>query len=527
MAEMFKLEGELELQIKTMSDKMRIYKDEYSIAHLLHENKTIAYDTYIESSSEFDITPSFSSDSKNLSHLLFKDNNEDQKIHNIVMASINDKELFYHKSILVSTTWNKNDDVFTPQEVWRARHTPSHKPTNLEHNSSKIIGHMTSSWAIDTEGNLIDDTLTAEQLPSKFHILVGSVIYKYWPDNEEYSVQVASLLDSIDKGEKFVSMECRFDDFDYALSSDNDLKIIARNEDTAFLSKHIRAYGGTGLFKNYKVGRAVKNISFIGKGYVDKPANPESVIFTKENVFDFAQAKFCEKITFSEKVGVVSTSNDKEQKIMSDFYQEQNKKLESDKQALATQLDELKSKFAESHTKELEAKISTLETKASDIEKALKAEQEVVSTKTAEAETFQKQIADLTAANEELTKSNKEFVDRLAKIEADQKVQARVSTLVKGGFSEEDATKKVATFAALTDEQFTVIAETLIKAAKYGKDKEDKEDKIDVKAEDVEAAEITSPEVTSATITEPEKNDTVATLAKNLAESLKIQFGDK
>ena len=33
-------------------------------------------------------------------------------------------------SILVSTGWNRNDDIFTPEEVWAARLSPLHKPMN-------------------------------------------------------------------------------------------------------------------------------------------------------------------------------------------------------------------------------------------------------------------------------------------------------------------------------------------------------------------------------------------------------------
>ena len=54
------------------------------------------------------------------------------KIKNVKsFASLNDDDLYYVQSILVSSSWNKNDDIFDKSEIWLARHTPEDKPTNL------------------------------------------------------------------------------------------------------------------------------------------------------------------------------------------------------------------------------------------------------------------------------------------------------------------------------------------------------------------------------------------------------------
>ena len=195
---------------------MKIFKEEKTIASLIKKNQSIAYTADIDKA-DLELFAEHSRLWQNYTDM-------DTDIHNVVAASIKDKELFYHTSILVTTNWNKNGDVFMPEEVWAARYTPIHKPTNLEH-TSKIIGHMIGSWAINTDGSKIDNEIQVSELPSKFHILVGSVIYKFLPDNEEYGIQIAALLDSIEKGEKYVSMECRFDDFDYALAKEENIRI--------------------------------------------------------------------------------------------------------------------------------------------------------------------------------------------------------------------------------------------------------------------------------------------------------------
>jgi hypothetical protein len=196
------------------------------------------------------------------------------------LASIDDSDLYYVQSILVSSSWNKNDDIFDKAEVWAAKNTPEDKPTNLNHDENIIIGHITSNWPITDDGVLIDKDTPVENIPDKFHILTGSVIYKAY-QSPELKERTAGLINEIETGQKYVSMECFFKDFDYGVTdkSSGEYKVIARSDDTAYLTKHLRAYGGLGEHENYKIGRVLRQITFSGKGYVDKPANPDSIIF--------------------------------------------------------------------------------------------------------------------------------------------------------------------------------------------------------------------------------------------------------
>ena len=83
-------------------------------------------------------------------------------------------------------------------------------------------------------------------------------------------------------------MECLFAGFDYALvDPDGNHKVLSRDEQSAFLTKHLRAYGGTGKYEGYTIGRALRNISFSGKGLVAKPANPRSIIINNNSTKAF------------------------------------------------------------------------------------------------------------------------------------------------------------------------------------------------------------------------------------------------
>src|SRR6185369_16350805 len=230
-----------------------------------------------------------------------------QYINETVKAAEKDADdLYYLKSILVTSNWNCNNDVFTPEEVWNARNTPVHKPTNLDHVDTAIVGHITSSWAIDEDEKIIAQDIKVDSLPDIFHIVTGSVIYRTFED-KDYKQRAEKLIAEIEEGTKYVSMECLFKGFDYAMSKENDYKIVARNEQTAFLTKYLTAYGGEGSYEDYKIGRVLKNVRFIAHGFVNRPANPNSIIFKKRDYFSFAKAQKSE--LFDEKGVLLNNDN--------------------------------------------------------------------------------------------------------------------------------------------------------------------------------------------------------------------------
>jgi len=130
---------------------------------------------------------------------------QNQDLKTKILASANDADLYYVQSILVSSSWNRNDDIFDKAEVWKARKTPEDKPTNLEHDENLIIGHITSNWPIDDDGNIIAEDVTEDSLPDKFHIVTGSVIYKAF-SSPELKERAEKLIAEIENGTKYVSM---------------------------------------------------------------------------------------------------------------------------------------------------------------------------------------------------------------------------------------------------------------------------------------------------------------------------------
>lgn len=190
-----------------------------------------------------------------------------------VAANLKQLDLYYLKSILASTGWNKNDDYFDPSQTWLARTTAEDKPFDLEHKQDDIIGHITDCYAVGED----NEKITADEAPAFFRVASEAVIYKAFED-EVLQKRIDDIIAEIEDDKWYVSMEALFDDFDYVTMEGETSKVISRNKDTAFLTKYLKAYGGDGTFQNKRLGRVLKNITFSGKGLVKKPANPESVI---------------------------------------------------------------------------------------------------------------------------------------------------------------------------------------------------------------------------------------------------------
>lgn len=194
-------------------------------------------------------------------------------------------DLLYVKSCLVSAGnragINHNDDIFTAEEAWAARKSPVLKPLNWQHDDKDIVGVMYTVQAQDLEGNILD--FDSEEPPAdEFDLVTEAVIFRLIHAERAQEVEQRTKA-----GDLFVSMEAWFDDYHYGLcdSTGNLSKIVARNEDTSFLDKHLRSCHGTGTYRDpesgqdMRIGRVLRSVTFGGCGLVDNPANERSDIY--------------------------------------------------------------------------------------------------------------------------------------------------------------------------------------------------------------------------------------------------------
>lgn len=391
------------------------------------------------------------------------------------IAGLQDSDLYYVQSILVSSSWNKNDDIFDKAEVWAAKNTPEDKPTNLNHDENIIIGHITSNWPITDDGMIIDENTLVENLPDKFHILTGSVIYKGYT-SPELRDRTTALIEEIENGTKYVSMECFFKGFDYGLidKSSGEYKVLARNEETAYLSKYLRAYGGYGEHDNYKIGRVLRKITFSGKGYVDKPANPDSIILNginnlkmenKENI-QAQEITESEKNHFSENSGVIANEITR---INTETIQ-----MNEDTKSVAELEETIKAKQAE-----LEialAAITQCEAEAAEKTEQMKKKEEEMMKK---EEEMNKMKAELDATTEVIAAYKSKEEEMMKK----EKKNKRMASLLEAGIETAEAELVLEKFETVDDSAFEAMT-VLLAAKKVTKDstEEPKKEKAETKS---------------------------------------------
>ena len=432
-------------------------------------------------------------------------------------AGDKDGDVYRTFSILVSTSWNKNDDVFAKNEVWASRKTPTYKPANLEHDEKQIVGGIIGTWPVDSEYKLIAEDSNPDSLPDTYHLLVSSVIYNQWQD-PDYQTRAEDLINKIKDGQMFVSMECLFRGFDYAIvSPDNKNHIIARSEETAFLSKYLRAYGGTGQYEDHKVGRLLKNITFSGKGFVERPANPDSIIFDKDSSFDFTNASRTKKLFsydngVSIKVGnaVFSDTNSQENLDMSnDILNDQIQELKEALANVKNENKELSVKVAEANIGKWEDQVAEYKQQVETISSTLTETSEELSGTQAKIEELEESLATESEARTAAEGLIKEM-------ESEKSLVERKSQLIEAGLSEEEALAKLEVFGSLSDEQFEAVAETIKEAAgenpflKKKKEEDEEKKKAETKSSaESDDAEANEPKDTSEEEAEAEEAEAV------------------
>lgn len=453
-------------------------------------------------------------------------------------------DLLYMKSLLVSTGSNGNDDVFLPDEMWQARATPILKPVDWEHNTGReatdeelkdnpnrlvvdnqIIGVMYNSYATYENGVIIDEdkTLASDfEIPESFHIVDEAVIYKGL-----YPKAAAKIEEGANKDELFVSMEVWFKKYDYLVGN----KVVARNEETAFLEPRLRANGGDGIFGNDTVKRVLRNLTFGGKGIVRRPANEPSVIQSvthqpmtagAANNKAIASNIICELEEKNTGNNLMEDSDTMDKKAKEtvvatngpsfDDYKKVTQELaevRTEKKSLASELESVKTERDELSTSADNTK-SALTKGAAVLEEALPG----IAEKLAKADVSElfNVIADQVKANsteanskvEEAEKKAAEAEKKLADVEATARASQRLSqiqtelNLVAASDDEEDVVKAKLTQAQkiaeetknLDDEAFASKLEdlkSLLSVAKsypFDKDKDKKDKKDDMKKDD-------------------------------------------
>lgn len=354
-------------------------------------------------------------------------------------------DLYPFSCVFVSTNWNGNDDVFLREEVWVARNTAKNHPVNVDHKTLDIIGHMTEVAPFTYAGNFIPDSTSPEDLVEDYDLVCNGFIYTEW-NNSDREAAILEIIDGIESGKKSCSMECLFKNFDFALKSEGQIHIVPRNENTAFLTKHLRRYGGSGKYNGYQIGRVLRGISFVGKGIVESPANKRSIFIHNTQEKDAIIAKASEKF-YTDVVNANMEKNMNEEFVK---VQEKVDQLIQKVEALATEKENIK---------------LSLQKTQSDLDAA----NQVIIDKVAALATLESEKNDALSAKQALEQKIAELEQKIAEMQSQAKLETRKNELKVAGLSDEDASAKVTLFANLNDLQWTEVSKTITAAVTASK----------------------------------------------------------
>jgi hypothetical protein len=322
-------------------------------------------------------------------------------------------DLMYVRACLVSAGEgvgvNDNDDIFTREEAWAARHTPVLKPFNWQHQDKDIVGVMYTVQARSVDGTILD--INQEEVPDcDFDLFVEAAVFRLIHEDRAAEIEARAKA-----GNLFVSMEAWFDDYSYGLFDPKDhslAKTVARNENTSFLDKHLRANSGAGVYRDpeidrdMRIGRVLRSITFGGCGFVDRPANKRSDI---EEVHVMTSGSGHDAELQIEKLlkMVLDSQGTQEVTVMNTQASSQGMQPEDVAAVVDSTLDKREKVAAEARAKAaLEARATEAEAKSDQLEAQvaeLKAAQEA---KVAEVQALQTQMAEYGEAVEKLVQEH-------------------------------------------------------------------------------------------------------------------------
>lgn len=425
---------------------IKVYQREIEdgIGELVKSTASIAYCT------EATVMPYRSLSKKSELEIAQEVINNKEVLEKVLAENKDQIDLYYIESVLVSTGWNKNDDVFVSEATWEARHTPEDKQFNYMHNEDDIIGHITGSYVLTKDGKAVADD--DAQRPDEFDIITQAVLYNSWTGDENRD-RMQKIISEVEEGKWYVSMECLFAGFDYALIDKNgEAKILARDEESAFLTKHLRSYGGTGEYEGYKVGRALKNITYSGIGLVNKPANPRSVILSGKSVAQF-NVEDNSKLT----IGEID---------MSDVLSTQVTELKAELEAAKAENQAIKAQIEEAKDKEFASQIAAFEAAAEESQATIDTLNETV-------KSTQARIAELEDALSTSQTELAEAMKNMEEMKKKAKMEKRKAALVEAGLEDDEVEESLANFDVLADEAFEAVVALMKKKAKKMEKKED------------------------------------------------------
>lgn len=175
----------------------------------------------------------------------------------------------------VINQFNKNHDGIDTKTALAIKDYFVHKPTNIEHNKKKIVGHIVSSGF----SRMYNDELISsvrEEVNQPFNLALGAVVYS--AANKEFAEMVLRSVDPEDEMHQVVSAswELGFNEYVIAAGSRSleEAEIISDPKHVEELSQYLKAFDGEGKLNDgtevYRL--VVGDVYPLGIGFTANPA---------------------------------------------------------------------------------------------------------------------------------------------------------------------------------------------------------------------------------------------------------------
>lgn len=258
----------------------------------------------------------------------------------------------------VVNRFNKNDDAIDTRTAVSIKDYFINKPTNIEHQKQKVVGHIVSAAFSEFGKNKIIEDSEAAKLDSPFNIALGAVVYR------TVNPQFAEALDMAEEEgwEDIISAswELGFNKYSIAMGDSEDLdelEIITKASQIEEFKPYLKAYGGKGVTDDgVSVKRLVAGEIYpLGIAFTTNPAADVEGIYVSNEGDQIAQleeddaAATGEMVCFND-ICFVRTLIDLEEKIShsSQSNVNQHNRQAMDNQDIIQKLEELLQRHTES-----------------------------------------------------------------------------------------------------------------------------------------------------------------------------------
>lgn len=433
-------------------------------------------------------------------------------------------DLYHISSILASVNDNKNDDWFLAEEILAASKTPIYKQVNYGHNEKDIVGVITGTTLLDTEGAQLTDISNVQNIRD---IVAHAVIWSFWED-VSLKDRFVEIIDDIENNRLFVSMESLFKNFDYMLVKDGVMSIITRSKETSFLTKYLRIYGGEGVYNGSRIYRLLRNFTFSGMALVKNPANARSII--SDNLRPEGEdSKCCDLEDSDECFKEVAKDKNVITKSLAENIMDPNEiainALKAELAQAKAELETFKAAEAEktsAEISELKASNETLTKQIAELTILAQAAKDEVKEAEAKFEFFKKEKdKEKEDAKAEKDKCMEDAKAQIEALQAEKVTAARLNQLLAVNVDAAKAEDIMKTWASASDEHFTKVVELYAKAPEKATASETSTEDKEVEAFDLDPAKATASVVNPNGDSDLQK---AVAKEKALAEKIAAQF---